>query len=78
MKQGSGGRLCPLSRRIRRREKPFLELKGHGSFLFEKNWFSTVLAARLTTQARTASDMDGTLHTDLAGFENIRDIKKVL
>ena len=27
---------------------------------------------------RTASDMDGTLHTDLAGFENIRDIKKVL
>ena len=28
--------------------------------------------------SRTASDMDGTLHTDLAGFENIRDIKKVL
>ena len=28
--------------------------------------------------ARTALDMDGTLHTDLAGFENIRDIKKVL
>ena len=27
---------------------------------------------------RTASDMDGTLHTDLARFENIRDIKKVL
>ena len=29
-------------------------------------------------QSRTASDMDGTLHTDLAGFENIRGIKKVL
>ena len=26
-------------------------------------------------QSRTASDMDGTLHTDLAGFENIRDVK---
>ena len=25
---------------------------------------------------RTASDTDGTLHTDYAGFENIRDIKK--
>ena len=32
----------------------------------------------LSDKARTASDMDGTLHTDLAGFENIRDIKKVL
>ena len=32
----------------------------------------------LFDRARTASDMDGTLHTDLAGFENIRDIKKVL
>ena len=29
-------------------------------------------------KSRTASDMDGTLHTDLAGFENIRNIKKVL
>ena len=26
---------------------------------------------------RTASDMDRTLYTDLAGFENIRDIKIV-
>ena len=26
---------------------------------------------------RTALGMDGTLHTNLAGFENIRDIKKV-
>ena len=30
------------------------------------------------TKSRTASDMDVTLNTDLAGFENIRDIKKVL
>ena len=28
--------------------------------------------------SRTASDMDGTLHTDLDRFEKIRDIKKVL
>ena len=31
-----------------------------------------------TYKPRTASDMDATLHTDLAGFENVRDIKKVL
>ena len=31
-----------------------------------------------TFKSRTASDMDGTLHTDLAGLENIRGIKKVL
>ena len=30
------------------------------------------------TSPRTASDMDGTLHTDLTGFEYMRDIKKVL
>ena len=29
-------------------------------------------------KSRTALGMDGTLHTDLSGFENIRDIKKVL
>ena len=29
-------------------------------------------------KSRTALGMDGTPHTDLAGFENIRDIKKVL
>ena len=56
VKQGSGCRLCPLSKRIGRREKPFLELKGHGLFLFKKNWFSTVLTARLP-QAKTASDL---------------------
>ena len=29
-------------------------------------------------ESRTASDMNGTLHTDLTGFENVRDMKKVL
>ena len=29
----------------------------------------------MSNYPRTASAMDGTLHTDLAGFENFRDIK---
>ena len=37
-----------------------------------------LLSTQVCTNSRTASDVDGTLHTDLAGFENIRDIKKVI
>ena len=45
-----------------------------GEFLQYNKYFVEVLFHR----SRTALGMDGTLHTDLAGFENIRDIKKVL
>ena len=38
----------------------------------------TTLVELNLAHSRTASDMDRTLHTDLAGFENVRDIKKVI
>ena len=40
------------------------------------DFFKDMGVHALQCNSRTASDMDGTLHTDLAGFKNIRDIKK--